>query len=100
MTMEAVLVSIRTNMIVGGARIDPRFGAPAQQLPRAPLLRLKHPRFGWTALDREHLRSKGKADGTIDYYLNTGTSLAPVFTAQTGGSNPFNGMNVGAMYSR
>ena len=30
---------------------------------------LKHPRFGWTAMDREHLRSKGKSDGAIDALL-------------------------------
>ena len=30
---------------------------------------LKHPRFSWTAIDREQLRSKGKADSTIDALL-------------------------------
>merc|ERR1712070_123339 len=30
---------------------------------------LKHPRFAWTALDREQLRQKGKPDGTIDALL-------------------------------
>ena len=30
---------------------------------------LKHPRFAWTAIDREQLRQKGKPDGTIDALL-------------------------------
>jgi hypothetical protein len=33
--------------------------------------------------------------GTISYYKNTGTAAAPVFTATTGASNPFNGVDVG-----
>lgn len=34
--------------------------------------------------------------GTITYYKNTGTATAPVFTLQTGASNPFNGVDVGS----
>jgi hypothetical protein len=37
----------------------------------------------------------GANDGNIYYYKNTGTASAPVFTAQTGAANPFNGVNVG-----
>jgi Ca2+-binding RTX toxin-like protein len=37
----------------------------------------------------------GELDGTLRYYRNTGTALAPVFTEQTGAANPFNGVNVG-----
>ncbi len=32
----------------------------------------------------------GEADGTLNYFLNTGTAAAPVFTQQSGGANPFN----------
>jgi hypothetical protein len=34
--------------------------------------------------------------GTINYYKNTGDAYAPVFTAQTGTANPFNGVVVGS----
>ena len=37
----------------------------------------------------------GKGDGTIDFYKNTGTSAAPVFTLQSGVANPLNGIDVG-----
>jgi hypothetical protein len=37
----------------------------------------------------------GERDGFINYYENTGTNSVPTFTAQTGGSNPFNGVDVG-----
>jgi len=37
----------------------------------------------------------GGDDGTIHYYKNTGTASMPVFTAQTGTANPFNGVDVG-----
>ena len=37
----------------------------------------------------------GERFGTIKYYKNTGTASAPVFTAQTGAANPFNGVDVG-----
>jgi len=37
----------------------------------------------------------GAWDGTILYYKNTGTSTAPIFTAQTGAANPFSGVDVG-----
>ncbi|PSF31312.1 hypothetical protein C7H19_23020 [Aphanothece hegewaldii CCALA 016] len=41
----------------------------------------------------------GALDGTLKYYKNTGTALAPVYTLQTGTSNPFNGIDVGS-YSK
>ncbi len=37
----------------------------------------------------------GNRTGTIQYYRNTGTTTAPVFTGQTGAANPFNGVDVG-----
>ncbi len=37
----------------------------------------------------------GNSIGNILYYKNTGTLAAPVFTAQTGVANPFNGVDVG-----
>ncbi len=37
----------------------------------------------------------GESDGILNYYRNTGTGLAPIFTVQTGAANPFNGVNVG-----
>ncbi len=40
----------------------------------------------------------GEINGTILYYKNTGTAAAPVFTAQTGAANPFNGV-IGGFYS-
>ncbi len=38
----------------------------------------------------------GKSGGAIQYWKNTGTSTSPTFVEQTGGDNPFNGVNVGA----
>lgn len=38
----------------------------------------------------------GNSVGNIFYYKNTGTSGSPVFTAQTGVDNPFNGVDVGS----
>lgn len=38
----------------------------------------------------------GAADGTISYYKNTGTALAPVLVAQAGAANPFNGVDIGS----
>ncbi len=38
----------------------------------------------------------GEKFGAITYYLNTGSAAAPVFTAQTGAANPWNGMNIGS----
>ena len=38
----------------------------------------------------------GEDDGTINYYKNTGNSTSPTFTAQTGGNNPFNGVDDGS----
>ena len=37
----------------------------------------------------------GESYGTFKYYQNTGTSSAPTFVEQTGGSNPLNGEDVG-----
>ncbi|PZV25616.1 MAG: VCBS repeat-containing protein, partial [Snowella sp.] len=37
----------------------------------------------------------GETGGTLKYYKNTGSSTAPVYTAQTGTANPFNGISVG-----
>ncbi len=37
----------------------------------------------------------GESSGNIFYYKNTGTASMPVFTPQTGSSNPFNGVNAG-----
>ncbi|MCP4167985.1 MAG: VCBS repeat-containing protein [Chloroflexi bacterium] len=37
----------------------------------------------------------GASDGTLNYYQNTGTPLAPIFTAQTGSANPLNAVAVG-----
>ncbi|WP_416441150.1 FG-GAP-like repeat-containing protein [Phnomibacter sp. MR] len=38
----------------------------------------------------------GNGAGSIAYYKNTGTPGAPVFTVQSGASNPFDGVDVGA----
>jgi Ca2+-binding RTX toxin-like protein len=37
----------------------------------------------------------GEFDGTLKYFLNTGSATAPAFTEQTGTANPFNGVDVG-----
>ena len=37
----------------------------------------------------------GASDGTLHYFENTGSALAPAFTEQTGAANPFNGVDVG-----
>ncbi|NYT27458.1 MAG: VCBS repeat-containing protein [Candidatus Thiodubiliella endoseptemdiera] len=37
----------------------------------------------------------GKDDGTLKYYQNTGTTSNPAYEVKTGGSNPFNGIDVG-----
>ena len=38
----------------------------------------------------------GETTGAINYYQNTGSATSPTFTAQTGTSNPFNGVDVGS----
>jgi hypothetical protein len=38
----------------------------------------------------------GEGDGTINYYENTGSNVSPIFTAQTGTTNPFNNVDVGS----
>jgi Ca2+-binding RTX toxin-like protein len=40
--------------------------------------------------------SVGEDDGTLNYYKNTGSSTAPLYTAQTGTANPFNGIDIGS----
>ncbi|MEM7620506.1 MAG: FG-GAP-like repeat-containing protein, partial [Pseudomonadota bacterium] len=37
----------------------------------------------------------GEWSGIVAYYENTGTNSSPTFTARTGSSNPFNGIDVG-----
>ena len=37
----------------------------------------------------------GERNGTLKYFLNTGSATAPVFSEQTGAANPFNGIDVG-----
>ncbi len=37
----------------------------------------------------------GQDDGTVDYFLNTGSSTAPTLVQQTGAANPMNGEDVG-----
>ncbi|MFN6485727.1 putative Ig domain-containing protein [Nostoc sp. DedQUE02] len=41
----------------------------------------------------------GSADGTLKYYKNTGSTTSPIYTAQTGTANPFNGIDVGLLSS-
>ena len=54
-----------------------------------------HPRLGFPQLTFCSLSIVGASDGSLKYYLNTGTASSPVFTEQTGSSNPFFGTNVG-----
>ena len=37
----------------------------------------------------------GELDGTLRYFENTGSAIAPAFTAHTGAANPFDGVDVG-----
>uniref|UniRef100_UPI0034E009C6 FG-GAP-like repeat-containing protein n=1 Tax=Candidatus Thiodubiliella endoseptemdiera TaxID=2738886 RepID=UPI0034E009C6 len=37
----------------------------------------------------------GERNGTLKYYQNTGTTSNPAYEVKTGGSNPFNGIDVG-----
>ena len=37
----------------------------------------------------------GEFNGSLFYFENTGTAIAPAFTARTGAANPFNGIDVG-----
>ena len=37
----------------------------------------------------------GEAYGSLNYFENTGTAIAPAFTARTGAANPFDGVDVG-----
>ena len=39
--------------------------------------------------------SSGNVYGTLHYFENTGTAIAPAFTERTGAANPFNGVDVG-----
>ena len=38
----------------------------------------------------------GRQDGTLSYFENTGTAMAPIYTERTGGANPFNGIDIGS----
>jgi uncharacterized protein (DUF2141 family) len=38
----------------------------------------------------------GEQDGTLNYFENTGSAIAPVFTERTGAANPFNGVDIGS----
>ena len=38
--------------------------------------------------------SSGKIGGTLRYFENTGTVIAPAFTERTGAANPFDGVDV------
>ena len=57
-------------------------GPPATQLRRPR--RRRRP--------RRHRRGSG---GTLRYFENTGSAIAPAFTERAGAANPFNGVNVG-----
>lgn len=37
----------------------------------------------------------GEDDGTLNYYKNTGSSTAPVYTEQTDTANPFSDVTIG-----
>ena len=39
----------------------------------------------------------GATDGTLHYFKNTGSAIAPAFSEQIGGPNPFNGVDVGSL---
>ena len=39
--------------------------------------------------------SSGQYDGTLRYFENTGSAIAPAFTERTGAANPFDGVDVG-----
>ena len=39
--------------------------------------------------------SSGTLGGTLRYFENTGSAIAPAFTERTGAANPFNGVDVG-----
>ncbi len=41
----------------------------------------------------------GEVYGTLKYYQNTGTTSNPAYEAKTGGSNPFNGIDVGEFFA-
>ena len=41
--------------------------------------------------------SSASYDGTLRYFENTGSAIAPAFTARTGAANPFNGVDVGSI---
>ena len=60
-----------------------------------------HPTINFVDIDNDGDKDAfiGEYFGTIYYYKNTGTAAAPVFTATTGASNPFNGVDVGYLSS-
>ena len=39
----------------------------------------------------------GESDGTLNYYQNTGSATAPLYTERTGTANPFSGIDVGSL---
>jgi hypothetical protein len=39
----------------------------------------------------------GDINGILHYFENTGSAIAPAFTARTGAANPFNGVDVGGL---
>ena len=45
--------------------------------------------------DRDLDAVVGAYDGTLHYFENTGTAVAPAFTVRTGAANPFDGIDVG-----
>jgi uncharacterized protein (DUF2141 family) len=54
-----------------------------------------HPSFADLDGDGDLDAVIGEGDGSLNYYENTGTALAPVFTVRTGAANPLNGLDVG-----
>jgi uncharacterized protein (DUF2141 family) len=53
------------------------------------------PSFADLDLDGDLDAIVGDNDGTLHYFQNTGSAIAPAFTEITGAANPFNGVDVG-----
>jgi uncharacterized protein (DUF2141 family) len=47
--------------------------------------------------DRDLDAIVGEADGNLNYYKNTGSRTAPIYTLQTATANPFNGIDIGSL---